>query len=66
MNGPIFISGLAAVFCTLGHFTAGSKHYLKPMLAASFDDVAKVDDFRIYRDFCVAGCGLKGHGGKVF
>ncbi len=41
MNGPIFISGLAAVFCTLGHFTVGSKHYLKPMLAASFDDVAK-------------------------
>jgi hypothetical protein len=41
MNGPVFISGLAAAFCTLGHFTVGSKHYLKPMLAASFDDVAK-------------------------
>jgi hypothetical protein len=41
MNWPIFISGLAAVFCTLGHFTVGSKQYLKPMLAASFDDVAK-------------------------
>ncbi len=41
MNGPIFISGLAAAFCTLGHFTVGRKHYLKPMLAASFDDVAK-------------------------
>ena len=41
MNWPIFISGLAAVFCTLGHFTVGSKQYLKPMLAAEFDDVAK-------------------------
>ncbi len=41
MNWPIFISGLAAVFCTLSHFTVGSKHYLQPMLAASFDDVAK-------------------------
>ena len=41
MNWPIFISGLAAVFCTLGHFTVGSKRYLKPMLAAEFDDVAK-------------------------
>jgi len=41
MNWPIFISGLAAAFCTLGHFTVGRKQYLKPMLAASFDDVAK-------------------------
>ena len=41
MNGPIFIAGLAAAFCTLGHFTAGRKHYLLPMLAASFDNVAK-------------------------
>jgi hypothetical protein len=41
MNWPILISGLAAVFCTLGHFTVGRKQYLKPMLAATFDDVAK-------------------------
>jgi hypothetical protein len=41
MNWPILISGLAAVSCTLGHFTVGSKQYLKPMLTASFDDVAK-------------------------
>jgi hypothetical protein len=41
MNGPIFIAGVAAAFCTLGHFTVGRKHYLLPMLAASFDDVAK-------------------------
>jgi len=42
MNRPIFISGLAAVSCTLDHFTVGRKQYLKPMLAASFDDVAKI------------------------
>lgn len=41
MNGAILIAGLAAAFCTLGHFTVGRKHYLKPMLAASFDDLAK-------------------------
>ena len=41
MNWPILISGLAAVFCTLGHFTVGRKQYLKPMLAASFDNLAK-------------------------
>jgi hypothetical protein len=41
MNWPIFIAGVGAVFITLGHFTAGSKLYLKPMLQASFDDVPK-------------------------
>jgi hypothetical protein len=41
MNGPILIAGVAAAFCALGHFTVGRKQYLKPMLAASFDDVAK-------------------------
>ncbi len=41
MNGPIFIAGIAAAFCTLGHFTVGRKQYLLPMLAATFDDVAK-------------------------
>ena len=41
MNGSILIAGVAAAFCTLGHFTVGRKQYLIPMLAASFDDVAK-------------------------
>ena len=41
MNWPIFIAGIGAVFITLGHFTAGSKLYLKPMLQASFDDLPK-------------------------
>jgi len=41
MNWPIFIAGVGAVLITLGHFSAGSKLYLKPMLQASFDDVPK-------------------------
>ena len=41
MNWLIFISGLAAGFCTLGHFAIGSKQFLKPMLQADFDDVPK-------------------------
>ena len=41
MNWLIFISGLFAGFCTLGHFAVGSKQYLKPMLQSSFDEVAK-------------------------
>ena len=41
MNWPIFFAGVGAVLITMGHFTAGSKLYLKPMLQASFDDVPK-------------------------
>ena len=41
MNWMIFISGLAAGFVNLGHFTVGSKDFLKPMLQAEFDDVPK-------------------------
>ena len=41
MNWLIFIGGLAAGFCTLGHFAIGSKAFLKPMLQAPFDDVPK-------------------------
>ena len=41
MNWMILISGLAAGFVTLGHFTVGSKDFLKPMLQADFDDVPK-------------------------
>ena len=37
----ILISGLAAGFVNLGHFTIGSKDFLKPMLQADFDDVPK-------------------------
>ncbi|MGD2269940.1 MAG: hypothetical protein PVI06_06025 [Desulfobacterales bacterium] len=41
MNPLLLISGLVAGFCTVGHFMIGSKSYLKPMLNASFDEVAK-------------------------
>ena len=41
MNWPIVISGVGAVFITLGHFSVGSRLYLKPMLEASMDDVPK-------------------------
>jgi hypothetical protein len=41
MNWPIFIAGMGAAACALGHFTVGRQQYLKPMLAASFDDVAQ-------------------------
>ena len=37
----IFISGLAAGFVNAGHFTVGSKDFLKPMLQAEFDDIPK-------------------------
>jgi len=41
MNWLILIGGLAAGFCTLGHFAIGSKAFLKPMLQAPFDDMPK-------------------------
>jgi len=41
MNWLVLISGLAAAFCTVGHFAIGSKQFLQPMLQASFDDVPK-------------------------
>ena len=41
MNAPILVAGLAAGFITLGHFTIGSRQYLKPMLRASFEDLPK-------------------------
>ena len=37
----ILIAGLAAGFVNLGHFTVGSKEFLKPMLQADFDEVPK-------------------------
>lgn len=41
MNWMILISGLAAGFVNVGHFTVGRKNFLKPMLQADFDDVPK-------------------------
>jgi hypothetical protein len=41
MNLYVFIAGILALFTTIGHFTMGSKMYLKPMLNAEFDVIPK-------------------------
>ena len=41
MNIYILIAGIFAGFTTFGHFTMGSKLYLKPMLKADFDNISK-------------------------
>jgi hypothetical protein len=41
MNSAIFLAGLGAGFICLGHFTVGNKRYLRPMLQATFDELAK-------------------------
>ncbi len=41
MNWFIISAGILGAFTTVGHFTMGTKEYLKPMLAASFDEVPK-------------------------
>ena len=41
MNVYIIIAGVIACATTAGHFMVGSKQFLQPMLAASFDPVAK-------------------------
>ena len=41
MNWLILISGVFALLTTIGHFAVGSKEFLKPMLEAEFDPVAR-------------------------
>lgn len=41
MNWPVTIAGLLALGVVIGHFTMGRKLYLKPMLDADFDPVAR-------------------------
>jgi hypothetical protein len=41
MNWYITIAGLLGAFATIGHFSIGSKRFLKPMLEASIDPVPK-------------------------
>ena len=41
MNITVLIAGILAAFATIGHFIMGRKMYLKPMLAADFDPIAK-------------------------
>ena len=41
MNWLVLISGLFALFAVFGHFTMGTKSFLKPMMDATFDEVPK-------------------------
>ena len=41
MNVWLIVSGVLALFVVVGYFTMGRKSYLKPMLDASFDGIAK-------------------------
>jgi hypothetical protein len=41
MNVWLIVSGVLALFVVVGHFSMGRKNYLKPMLDASFDGIAK-------------------------
>ncbi len=41
MNWLVLISGLFTLFAVFGHFTMGSKNFLKPMMDATFDEVPK-------------------------
>ncbi len=41
MNWYIVSAGIFALFTTIGHFTVGSKMFLKPMLEADFDQTAQ-------------------------
>ena len=41
MNWLITISGFFALLTTIGHFVVGTKEFLRPMLDATFNPVAK-------------------------
>ncbi|MBU2602889.1 MAG: hypothetical protein KKA32_12115 [Actinobacteria bacterium] len=41
MNWLLLVAAAVAAFTTVGHFVIGRKLYLLPMLAASFDEVAR-------------------------
>ena len=41
MNWLVTIAGAVAAFMVVGHFVVGTKRFLKPMLAADFDPVAR-------------------------
>lgn len=41
MKTYVILSAIVALATTIGHFTMGYRSYVKPMLAAKFDDVAK-------------------------
>lgn len=41
MNGYILIAGVFALATVIGHFAVGSKQFLKPILAATFDPISQ-------------------------
>jgi hypothetical protein len=41
MNQMIILAGAASLLTTVGHFTLGYKMYVKPMLKAEMDPIAK-------------------------
>ena len=41
MSWYTIVSGIIALFATIGHFTIGSSQFLRPMLEASFDTIAR-------------------------
>ena len=76
MNWLILIAGVFAAFTTIGHFLVGSKSFLKPMLNADFDEVAKkvmhcvfhyVSTYLILSSLAllIIGFGLKFDGGNL-
>ena len=58
MNRAFIVSGFIALVCTIGHFAMSGKTFLKPMMAAPFDEVPKVVMHRVFRfisvDFVLA------------
>jgi hypothetical protein len=41
MNVYLIVAGIVALFTTVGHFTIGSKQFLQPMLASTFDPLTQ-------------------------
>ena len=48
MHVYILLAGIASLLTTMGHFTLGYKMYVKPMLDADFEPVAKRVMLSIY------------------
>ncbi len=67
MNWLLLIGGLFAAFATVGHFTIGSKSFLKPVLEASIDEVPKkvmhcvfhfVSAYQVLSSIALLGAGV--------
>ncbi len=67
MNWLLFVSGIVGLITTVGHFTAGSRGYMKPTLQAEFDPVARkimhcafhyISAFMVLSTLALLGTGL--------